>query len=188
MKITTTNPGDKEMVILVNRLDEPTGTMEKMQAHVEGKLHRAFSAFIFNSKGELMMHRRALSKYHSPGLWTNTCCSHPRPGEKLDDAVRRRLMEELGFTCPVHHAFSFVYKKDVGHGLTEHELDHVFIGWYDGLVIPNPKEVDAVTFRNMSSVYNDIDARPEKFTEWFKICFPLVEKFMDREITRSLAI
>ena len=117
-----------EYVVLVDENDNEIGQMEKQAAHIDPHLHRAFSIFLFNSKGELLMQQRALSKYHSPGLWTNTCCSHPRAGETLEGATSRRLMEEMGMTCPMHEVYTFIYKAPVGEGLTEHEFDHVFIG------------------------------------------------------------
>src|ERR1700740_2951379 len=123
--------GQMEYVILVNEQDEETGSMEKMQAHVEARLHRAFSVFVFNSLDKLLLQRRAKGKYHSPGLWTNTCCSHPRPGEKTIDAAKRRLMEEMGFECELHPAFSFIYKAELDNNLTEHEFDHVYFGLHD---------------------------------------------------------
>ena len=121
-----------EEVVLVNEKDEAIGTMEKMAAHEKALLHRAFSVFVFNKNGDLLMQQRAHSKYHSGGLWTNTCCSHPRPGEHVADAANRRLQEEMGFTTSLNKAFDFTYKAAFDNGLTEHEFDHVFIGIYEG--------------------------------------------------------
>ena len=128
-------------IILVNEEDVQVGTMEKMEVHERGLLHRAFSVFIFNKAGEMLLQQRALSKYHSGGLWTNACCSHPRPGEKTEDAAARRLFEELGFGTELRFAFSFTYKAAFDNGLTEHEFDHVFVGHFDGPLRPDPKEV-----------------------------------------------
>ena len=130
-----------EQVILVDEQDRPIGLMEKQAAHIGPHLHRAFSVFIFNSKGELLLQQRALSKYHSPGLWTNTCCSHPRAGETLEEATSRRLKEEMGMSCPIHEVYTFIYMAPVGQGLTEHEFDHVFIGQSDDIPAINTEEV-----------------------------------------------
>jgi isopentenyl-diphosphate delta-isomerase len=158
-----------EYVVLVNDNDMPLGTMEKMEAHERGKLHRAFSVFIFNKKGEMMLQRRALEKYHSPGLWTNTVCSHPHPGENILDAAHRRMMEEMGFDCELKEIFSFKYKANVGGGLTEHEFDHVFIGTTDEKPNPNPEEVSEWKYMSMNDVMEDIRNNPQNYTEWFKI-------------------
>ncbi len=160
-----------EKVILVDENDSPLGTMEKMEAHKKGVLHRAFSVFIFNDKGELMLQQRALAKYHSPGLWTNTCCSHPREGEKTDAAAHRRLTEEMGFDCEIEEAFSFLYKSDVGQGLTEHEFDHVFTGYYNSLPQINPEEVNDYKFMKMKDIQEDMKNNPERYTVWFRIAF-----------------
>ena len=130
-----------EYVILVNNNDQPLGAMEKMEAHEKGVLHRAFSVFVYNTEGNMLLQKRADSKYHSPGLWSNTACSHPRTGENVDDAAHRRMMEELGFDCDLEKAFTFIYKSDVGQGLIEHEFDHVYVGTSDQLPNPNPDEV-----------------------------------------------
>src|SRR5687768_14206462 len=133
-------------VILVNEQDEPVGTMEKLEAHQKGLLHRAFSVFVVNKNGEMLLQQRAQDKYHSGGLWTNTCCSHPLPGENVLDASHRRLMEEMGFDCPLREIFSFTYRAEFDNGLTEHEFDHVFFGEYDGEVIPDTAEVQATRY------------------------------------------
>ena len=163
-----------EQVILVNTNDEPQGLMEKMEAHIKGVLHRAFSVFIFNSKGELLLQQRALGKYHSAGLWTNACCSHPRPGEENCAAAQRRLKEELGFTTTLTKAFDFIYKTKFGNGLTEYELDHVFIGEYDGSIMPVPEEVADYRFLSPDQVANQLQTHPESYTSWFHIAFPRV--------------
>ena len=160
-----------EQVILVDELDKPIGLMEKQAAHVDPHLHRACSVFIFNSKGELLMQQRALSKYHSPGLWTNTCCSHPRDGETTMDAASRRLMEEMGMACEMHEVYTFIYKAPVGQGLTEHEFDHVFIGQSDDIPQINHEEVESWKYMRIDELKNDIQRHPEHYTEWFKITF-----------------
>ena len=160
-----------EQVILVDEQDNPIGLMEKQAAHVEPHLHRAFSVFVFNSKGELLLQQRALSKYHSPGLWTNTCCSHPRDGETLEEATSRRLMEEMGIACALHEVYTFIYKAYVGEGLTEHEFDHVFIGQSDDLPNINCDEVEAWKYMSLDDLKADIEHHPEHYTEWFKITF-----------------
>ena len=167
-----------EKVILVDENDKPLGTMEKMEAHEKGVLHRAFSVFIFNEKGELMLQQRALSKYHSPGLWTNTCCSHPREGEDTEAAAHRRLVEEMGFDCEIDEAFSFLYNSEVGQGLTEHEYDHVFIGHYNSSPEINPGEVNSYKFMKMEDIREDMNNNPEKYTVWFRIAFDEVENRM----------
>jgi isopentenyl-diphosphate delta-isomerase len=159
-----------EYVVLVDELDNELGLMEKMEAHEKGALHRAFSVFTFNSKGELLLQRRALSKYHSAGLWTNTCCSHPRESESTIDAAHRRLQEEMGFDCELTKAFDFIYKKKMDKGLIEHELDHVFIGRYDGQPNINRDEVDEYKNMPIDELVKDIEEFPNKYTEWFKIC------------------
>ena len=160
-----------EQVILVDENDRQVGLMEKQAAHVTPHLHRAFSIFLFNSKGELLMQQRALSKYHSPGLWTNTCCSHPRDGETLTEATSRRLMEEMGMTCEMHEVYTFIYKAPVGQGLTEHEFDHVWIGRSDETPQINREEVESWKYMSLSDLKVDIQLHPELYTEWFKITF-----------------
>lgn len=160
-----------EQVILVDENDNEIGLMEKMEAHRKGLLHRAFSVFVMNSDGKLMIHQRALHKYHSGGLWTNTCCSHPRKGEKVEDAAHRRLMEEMGFDCPIEKKFDFIYKSELDQGLTEHEFDHLFIGHYNDEPNINPDEVADWKWVNIDELRQDIEANPEIYTEWFKIIF-----------------
>ncbi len=159
-----------DQVILVNEQDEQVGVMEKLQAHVEGQLHRAISVFIFNSKKELLIHQRAFGKYHSSGLWSNTCCSHPMPGETTEAAARRRLQEEMGMQCELIKPFSFIYKAHLDHGLTEFEFDHVFTGHSDAEPVPNSEEVAAWKYINVTDLQTDIRNNPENYTEWFKIC------------------
>ncbi len=166
----------QERVILVDRLDREIGTEEKLKAHREGKLHRAFSVFIFNAKGELLLQKRAATKYHSGSLWTNTCCSHPRPGESHYCAARRRLNEEMGFDCELTELFSFVYHTKLENNLFEHELDHVFVGIFDGRPIPNLKEVDDWKWMSIDSLERDVGENPDHYTYWFKLILNRVVK------------
>ena len=160
-----------EYVILVDENDQPIGQMEKQAAHVTPHLHRAFSVFVFNSKGELLLQQRAFSKYHSPGLWTNTCCSHPRAGETTLEAASRRLMEEMGMVCELREVYTFIYKAPVGKGLTEHEVDNVWIGRSDAIPNLNTDEVASWKYMNLNDLKKDIELHPELYTEWFKITF-----------------
>lgn len=168
-----------EQVILVNPQDEPIGVMEKMEAHQKGLLHRAFSVFVFNKKGEMLLQQRANQKYHSGGLWTNTCCSHPAPGESTDAAAIRRLQEEMGFQTPLKESFSFMYKTTFDNGLTEHEIDHVFIGEYEDAIEPNTAEVECYEYRTMDSIRDAIQHTPHLFTSWFIIAFPFLETYLE---------
>jgi len=161
----------KEFVVLVDENDNKLGLMEKQQAHVAGLLHRAFSVFVFNSKGELMIQQRAASKYHSPTLWTNTCCSHPRENETYIEGAHRRLEEEMGFDCELEFKFSFIYKAHLDNNLTEHELDHVFIGTYNNEPNLNPDEVMAYRWVELDELKKDIEKNPQLYTAWFKIIF-----------------
>ena len=165
---------------MVDKQDNEVGVAQKMAAHINGSLHRAFSIFIFNSKGELLLQQRANSKYHSPELWTNTCCSHPYPGETLEAATSRRLKEEMGFSCELHKAFHFIYNADVGGGLTEHEFDHVFIGYYDEAPKINEGEVMAWKWMSRDLIRKELESQPEKYTVWFRIAFKEVEVFLNR--------
>ena len=161
----------KEKVVLVDRNDNPIGLMSKLEAHEKGVLHRAFSVFILNKKGQLMLQRRALDKYHSPGLWTNTCCSHPRESEGNIEAGVRRLKEEMGFTTPLKSMFSFIYKSKFDNGLTEHEFDHVLLGYYDKQPLINTIEVSEWKWMSLDKIILEIKNKPEDFTVWFKIIF-----------------
>ena len=163
-------------VILVNEMDEPTGTMEKIEAHKKGILHRAFSIFIFNTKGEMLLQQRSAGKYHNGELWTNACCSHPAPGESTLVAANRRLKEEMGFTTHLEKAFDFTYKASFENGLTEHEFDHVFIGHYDGEINVDHNEVMAYCFKTIDELQASLQSHPQRFTAWFKIAFPKIEK------------
>lgn len=169
-----------EYVILVNNNDQPLGAMEKMEAHEKGVMHRAFSIFIFNREGKLMLQKRAEEKYHSPGLWTNTVCSHPRTGEKTKDAAHRRMVEEMGFDCSFEEAFSFIYKANVGSDLIEHEFDHVFVGHSDTQPVPNPEEVGDWKYVDFDWVVKDVEANPENYTVWFIIALKEVSKHLVR--------
>lgn len=170
----------EEQVVLVNENDIETGLIGKMEAHEKALLHRAFSVFVFNSKNELMLQQRALTKYHTPGLWTNTCCSHPRPGEKVSDAADRRLQEEMGFSCGLKKVFDFVYRAPFENGLTEHEFDHVFLGNYEGKPEINPIEVHAWKWIGLEELKKEINANPSAFTVWFKIAFPRVYDYVKK--------
>lgn len=167
---------NEEQVILVNENDEQIGLMPKMEAHEKAVLHRAFSVFIFNSKNELMLQQRAAHKYHSPLLWTNTCCSHQRDGETNIEAGTRRLQEEMGFTTSLKETTSFIYKAPFDNGLTEHELDHIMVGYYEQAPVINPDEVENWKWMPLEDVRTDIVAQPELYTAWFKIIF---EKFYE---------
>jgi len=161
----------EEKVILVNQKDEPIGLMPKMEAHEKGLLHRAFSVFIFNKNNELMLQQRALSKYHSPGLWTNTCCSHQREGETNIEAGKRRLQEEMGFTAELEDTISFIYKAPFDNGLTEHEFDHILVGNFNEDPALNPEEAESWKWMKLEDVAKDIKENPSLYTEWFKIIF-----------------
>jgi isopentenyl-diphosphate delta-isomerase len=161
----------EEQVILVNENDEQIGLMPKQEAHIKGVLHRAFSVFIFNDKNELMLQQRALHKYHTPGLWTNTCCSHQRDGETSLEAGRRRLSEEMGFSVPLKETTTFIYKAPFDNGLTEHELDHILIGTFNGAPKINHDEVASWKWMPLEKVKSDINSNPEIYTAWFKIIF-----------------
>ena len=159
----------EEQVVVVSENDEILGLMEKMNAHENGILHRAFSVFLFNDKGEMLLQKRASGKYHSPNQWTNAVCSHPKIDETYLEGAQRRLNEELGITANLTEKFSFIYKADVGQNLWEHELDHVFTGNYEGNFALNEEEVSEVRYISMQQLDEEMNANPEKFTEWFKI-------------------
>ncbi len=160
-----------EKVILVDENDREIGLMEKMEAHEKGLLHRAFSVFLFNENNELLLQKRASSKYHSGGLWTNTCCSHPRANESITEASARRLQEEMGITAVATPEFSFIYKAELENGLTEHELDHVLIGKFSGEPNINPEEVEDWKYVSMETIDQDLKNHPENYTAWFLIIF-----------------
>lgn len=164
----------QENVILVDPDDRVLGIMEKMEAHKKGLLHRAFSIYLFNDKGQILLQKRASHKYHSGGLWTNTCCSHPRPEEPLDKAASRRLKEEMGIEAKLTEICSFTYKVELDKGMTEHELLHVFTGKYNGEAYPNHQEVEGWDYFDVPALIKDLETHPEKYTEWFRITIPLI--------------
>ncbi len=167
----------EQLVVLVDESDREIGTEEKMKAHSNGgKLHRALSIFIFNGKGETMLQKRASTKYHTPGKWTNTCCSHQMPGESTIDAAHRRLKEEMGFDCELREAFNFPYTADVGKGLTEKEYDHIVFGSYEKEPEPNPEEVGDWRWVSLADLKSEIKANPEAFTPWLRLMVNDVEK------------
>lgn len=162
---------EEEKVILVNENDEQIGLMPKMEAHEKALLHRAFSVFVFNKENELMVQQRALEKYHSPGLWTNTCCSHQREGESNIEAGKRRLQEEMGFTTDLKDTISFIYKAPFDNGLTEHEFDHILVGNFNGEPNLNPEEAHDYKWMSLETLKEDMIENPTIYTEWFKIIF-----------------
>jgi isopentenyl-diphosphate delta-isomerase len=167
----------KEEVILVNELDEQVGVMEKMEAHQKGLLHRAFSIFIFNQKGKMLLQQRASNKYHSGGKWSNACCSHPLPGEELSDAAKRRLKEELGFETDLKKVFEFTYRVELENSLIENEVDHVFTGQYNGKIILNPEEVQDYCFKSIPEIKQSLQIKPATFTKWFALAFLKIENW-----------
>lgn len=166
-----------EQVILVDRNDRVLGTMEKMEAHEKALLHRAFSVFVFDDHGNMLLQQRASTKYHSGGLWTNSCCSHPRPDEDTLAAANRRLKEEMGFETELQKVFDFVYKTDFENGLTEHEFDHVFVGTYNGPILPDPGEVSNYAFQSMEAIQASLQEHPDLYTPWFHIAFPKMQQW-----------
>jgi isopentenyl-diphosphate delta-isomerase len=167
---------DEERLILVDEKDQELGTEGKLTAHRKGILHRAFSAYVFDSKGRIMMQKRAASKYHSGGLWTCTCCGHPRPGEDVHAAVRRRLQEEMGFMCELTEIPSITYRAELGGGMTEHEFLHVYVGTYDGVPTPNPEEADGYAWMTLAELEADMTENPSHYTEWLKLCWPQIKE------------
>ncbi|MBN1936109.1 MAG: isopentenyl-diphosphate Delta-isomerase [Anaerolineae bacterium] len=161
----------EEQVILVTHQDKEIGTMEKVKAHREGKLHRAFSVLIFSAQGELLLQKRADTKYHCGGMWTNACDGHPRPGEAIVDAAQRRLREELGFSCPLEKMLQFTYRAELDHGLEEHEVDHLLIGRFDGIPNPDPAEVSEVKWIGWDALEQNVCDNPEQYAAWSKIAF-----------------
>lgn len=171
----------EQNLILVNEQDEPIGQMGKMQAHEQGLLHRAFSVFIFDRKGRLLLQQRSQKKYHGAGLWTNTCCSHPHIGEDTEKAASRRLQEEMGFTTELEEIFHFTYKAVVENDLIEHEYDHVFAGEYEGEIVMNKEEVADFCYQSIEEIKASVQAYPGKFTSWFKIALPRIEKWWQQQ-------
>ncbi|MFN7200412.1 MAG: isopentenyl-diphosphate Delta-isomerase [Bacteroidota bacterium] len=170
-----------DQLILVDEQDNPIGTCEKMEAHRQGLLHRAFSVFIFDAQGRMLLQQRALSKYHSGGLWTNACCSHPFPEEDNLAAASRRLQEELGFTTSLRKVFDFYYRAEFDNGLTEHEFDHVFVGQYEGALEVNPQEVMDYCFLSLEEIQNQLTTRPDRYTAWFNIAFPRLKSWKQEQ-------
>lgn len=170
----------KELLILVDEHDNELGLSGKLAVHQTGALHRAFSVFIFNSKGELLLQQRADDKYHSAGLWSNTCCSHPIGGEETTDAVKRRLKEEMGLECETNFKFSFIYKMQFENGLTEHEFDHVYFGKSDDLPKPDPTEVKDWKYLSLQKLKEEIASHPQNYTAWLKICLPEVMEYFEK--------
>lgn len=164
-----------DLLILVDDNDREVGFMDKLSAHQAGVLHRAFSVFIFNTHGELLLQQRADGKYHSAGLWTNTCCSHPIKGEEFEATIARRLKEEMGIVCKTQFQFSFIYKAAFENGLTENELDHVYFGTTDDIPQPDAEEVKDWKYLGIQQLKEEIETQPEKFSAWLKVCLPKVE-------------
>lgn len=165
----------EDLLILVDNNDREVGFMNKLSVHRAGVLHRAFSIFIFNTKGEFLLQQRADGKYHSAGLWSNTCCSHPIKGEEFEATIARRLKEEMGIICKTQFQFSFIYKAVFENGLIENELDHVYFGTIDDIPKPDIEEVKDWKYMNLQELKNEIHAHPESFSAWLKVCFPKVE-------------
>jgi isopentenyl-diphosphate delta-isomerase len=177
---------EKQMII-VDEKDREKGVAGKMETHTKGLLHRAFSVFIFNRKGEMLLQQRAMNKYHSGGLWTNACCSHPQPGEDTKKAAIKRLKEEMGFETTLKKLFDFVYKVDFENGLIEHEFDHVFVGEYDGLIHFSNDEVMACSYKNMQDIADSLEKNPTQYTTWFRLAFPGIEKWWSESYKNSVA-
>lgn len=175
----------QQNVILVDGNDREVGLMEKMEAHRKGLLHRAFSVLVFNENGELLLQRRAFGKYHSEGLWTNTCCSHPYPGETVLEAGKRRLFEEMGFSCELSEVFSFIYKAELENGLTEHELDHVIVGFSEETPHLNLEEVSAFKWMPIDEIKADMDHNPSQYTAWFRILIKEHESKIQNLVTNE---
>lgn len=176
-----------QQVILVDENDNEIGREEKMAAHKKGLLHRAFSIFIFNSKGEMLLQQRALNKYHSGGLWTNACCSHPQPGETIAESATVRLKQEMGFETPLEKVFDFIYKAKFDNGLTEHELDHVLIGEYDGPIQINKEEVMDYCYKDLPGIQQSLLTHPGKYSIWLQLIFPEIEQWWKRRYKNKVA-
>jgi isopentenyl-diphosphate delta-isomerase len=167
---------ERTVVVLVDELDNEIGTMEKMAAHLSPNLHRAFSIFLFNDDGLMLLQQRAAHKYHSSSLWTNACCSHPAPGENVKLSAMNRLQEEMGFTVDIQEAFSFIYQANLTNGLVEYEYDHVFTGIYNGPIAPDSNEVQRFCYKSIGDIEQDMIKNPDAYTEWFKIALPMVKE------------
>jgi len=166
-----------EQVILVDEQDNEIGAMEKMEAHQKALLHRAFSILIFNSQGEMLLQQRATEKYHSGGLWTNACCSHPQPGESIENAGQRKLYQEMGFVCTLNYSHKFLYKVELDNQLTEYEWDHVLVGYFDGVPSVNPHEAQAWKYQSLESICKEADENPHLYTRWFRLILKQPELF-----------
>ncbi len=169
-----------EKVILVNDKDKEIGVMEKMEAHKKAMLHRAFSVFIFNDEGEMLLQQRAINKYHSGGLWSNACCSHPKPGEQTITAARRRLFEEMGFETVLSKIFHFTYKAMFDNGLTEFEYDHVFVGKYNGTILPDAAEIQDYCYKSIKEIEASLLSHKQKYSQWFQVAFPKVAEWFSK--------
>jgi len=177
------------LVIQVDENDNILGYVPKMEAHRTGVLHRAISILVFNSKGEWVLQKRVKEKYHSAGLWTNSCCSHPYPNETTQHAAHRRLQEEMSLTCLLKEKFSFIYKAELDNGLIEHELDHIFIGFSDAIPTPNPSEVSEWRCISTEDLKTEMSAFPNRFTEWFKIIVPeVIERGFELNQTETITV
>ncbi|MER3427539.1 MAG: isopentenyl-diphosphate delta-isomerase [Pyrinomonas sp.] len=172
----------REEVILVNEMDEAIGTGEKHETHLHGRMHRAFSIFVFNSRGDLLLQRRAPNKYHSAGLWSNTCCGHPRPHETVEQAAHRRLREEMGFDCELHPVFAFVYRTELDNQMIEHEYDHVLVGSFDGTPAPDNGEVSEWRWVNAQQLVREISRHPERYTYWLRALSDRLKEWQDRAL------
>ena len=159
----------EDRLVLVDENDREVGTESKLPVHVDGRLHRAFSVFVFDDAGKMLLQRRAVTKYHSAGLWSNTCCGHPRPGEPTEEAAHRRLVEEMRFDCPLQPVFNFKYRAELDNGLFEHEYDHVLVGTFDGSPTPDPQEVAGWRWAAVDDVSEDQIANPTSYSVWFRI-------------------
>jgi len=175
----------RDLVVLVDENDNEIGVEEKLKAHKEGFLHRAFSVFVFDKEGRLLLQKRAKHKYHSGGLWSNTCCSHPVPGETIKESAKRRLKEEMGFTCEVEEVFVVKYKADVGNSLIENEIDHVLVGFYDGDINPNPEEVEDYKWISLEELVEDVKENPHIYTKWFLILLPKIVEWYKKDNIRK---
>jgi len=171
----------KGQLIVVNEKDEWLGTMDKMQAHHQGVLHRAFSVFILNDKNEMLLQRRALSKYHSAGLWSNACCSHPYPGESTLAGAHRRLQEEMGFDCELEPIFNLRYKANVGNDLIENEYDHIYLGYYNKDMLTNEEEVSDHKFMQVADIVKWMQEQPDQFTAWFHLALPKFITYLQQQ-------
>ena len=172
---------NEQELILVNEKDEETGSMQKMEVHQRGLLHRAFSVFLFDKQGRMLLQQRAEGKYHGAGLWTNACCSHPYPGENVAQGALRRLKEELGIQTELEKIFEFIYRAEVENNLVEHEFDHVFAGYFEGDLVPDPGEVMSTRYQEIDQIEEELQKFPERFTTWFRIAFPKIKEWLQEK-------